>query len=166
MLSLTKRNLIFARRSSTAAFRPPWSIAEVDFIERCTRCGACSKECPSNVIRMADGGFPELDFSHAGCDFCEVCVAVCQPQALKLNGSAAINLTAQIGDSCFSERGVICRSCGEVCYMGAIRFKPALGGITRVLLNSNQCNGCGECVHICPAQSITMKHRTIGENSA
>lgn len=165
-LSTTKRNFLFARGSAKKAFRPPWSIAEEDFVELCTRCGECFKECPSNVIQIADGGFPELDFSHTGCDFCEVCAQVCEPEALRLHDYPALNLLAQISKNCFSERGVICRSCGEACEVGAIRFIPAVGGITHVLLNTELCNGCGECVHICPAQSITMKHRTTEENPA
>ena len=162
-LSTSKRNLLFARNSQEKAFRPPWSISEKDFIETCTRCGECFKECPSNVIKIGDGGFPELDFSHAGCDFCQVCVQVCQPGALKIRDCPALNSVAHIDENCFSERGVICRSCGEICNVGAIRFKPAVGGITHVLLNTELCNGCGECVHLCPAQSITMKHRTTEE---
>lgn len=158
-LSTSKRNLLFGRISAKKAIRPPWAINEDDFIEICNRCGECVKQCPRNVIRIEDGGFPAMNFTHAGCDFCEVCVAVCKPEALKLNDFAGFNLTAEISSECFSERGVICRSCGEVCESRAIRFQQVVGGITHVLMDTEHCNGCGECVGICPAHAITMKQQ-------
>lgn len=165
-ISNSKRSFIFAHTAKELPFRPPWSLSEDDFVELCTRCGECFKECPRNIIQLGDGGFPELDFSYTGCDFCEVCVQVCEPGALKKRDFPALTLLANIGENCFSERGVICRSCGEICEAEAIKFKPNVGGVTRVLINTELCNGCGECVHICPAQSITMKHRTLEESPA
>jgi len=158
-LSGSKRNLIFGRVSPSEPVRPPWAINEIAFIDTCDRCGECVKQCPVNVIRFADGGFPEMNFSSSGCDFCEVCVAVCQPGALILNDVDPFQSIATIGEDCFSERGVICRSCGEVCEIQAIKFKQVVGGVTHVLMNTENCNGCGECVSICPADAITIKHR-------
>jgi len=165
-ISNAKRNFLLGRASVHKTIRPPWSVNEELFIERCTRCGECIKECPNNVIAVADGGFPKLDFSAAGCDFCEVCVDVCKPRALSKDTQPPLNLLAIIDSSCFSERGVICRSCGEVCDSRAIHFKLVVGGITHVMIDFNSCNGCGECVSICPAHSITMKHRITQENPA
>ena len=31
--------------------RPPGSLAEKEFLERCTRCGECRKVCPNNAIQ-------------------------------------------------------------------------------------------------------------------
>ena len=39
----------------------------------------------------------------------------------------------------------------------AIKFKQVVGGVTHVLMNSENCNGCGECVSICPANAITIQ---------
>jgi len=157
-VSNSKRNLLFGRISARRPIRPPWAISEEQFIELCNRCGECTKECPKNVIKIADGGFPEIDFTASGCDFCEICVAVCKPEALSLKVNPAFNIRASIGADCFSERGVICKSCGEVCETRAIQFKLAVGGITHVVMNNDLCNGCGECVSICPANAITIKH--------
>ncbi len=155
--SNSKRNLIFGSNSDPTPLRPPWAIAEHDFIETCTRCGECVKQCPVNVIKLSDGGFPEMNFSKSGCEFCEVCVAVCLPGALKLLETDPFDAIATISDECFSERGVICRSCAEVCENRAIRFHQVVGGITHVLMNTESCNGCGECVSICPANAITIQ---------
>jgi ferredoxin-type protein NapF len=100
-----------------------------------------------------------MNFSTSGCDFCEVCVAVCIPGALKLGQVAPFDSIAVINNECFSERGVICRSCGEACEIQAIHFKQVVGGVTHVVMNTDSCNGCGECVSICPANAITIKHR-------
>lgn len=158
-ISNSKRNLIFGRTPAHQSVRPPWAIMEHEFIETCTRCGECVKQCPVNIIRIADGGFPEMNFSTSGCDFCEVCVAVCLPGALKLTQAVPFNSIAIISDECFSERGVICRSCGESCETRAIRFKQVVGGVAHVLMDTDQCNGCGECVSTCPAHAITIEQR-------
>lgn len=156
-ISTSKRNLIFARQPAYHPVRPPWAITEAKFIETCNRCGECVKQCPLNVIQLADAGFPEMNFSQSGCDFCEVCVAVCIPAALNLNTEPPFQFTVTINEDCFSERGVICRSCGDVCENQAIKFKQVVGGITHVLMNSTSCNGCGECVSTCPANAITIQ---------
>ncbi len=163
-LSQSKRNFLLGRVAVRPRFRPPWALPEAEFTERCTRCGECIKQCPSNVIQSADGGYPEMNFNTAGCDFCEVCVAVCGPQALRMSGQSPLNLYAEIADSCFAERGVICRACGDTCETNSIRFTQVVGGITHVTIDFDSCSGCGECVSICPADSISMQHRTAQEN--
>ncbi len=159
MISSSKRRLVFGRGHSSQPVRPPWAIDENNFIEVCDRCAECVRQCPRNIIHLADGGFPELNFSHAGCDFCKVCEAVCKTNAINANTFTALNLYAEINTECFSNRGVICRSCGEVCPGRAIRFQHVVGGLTQTIMNSDLCNGCGECVSICPAHAITIKHR-------
>jgi len=158
-ISRSKRNLLFGRPANEATLRPPWAVDESEFHRLCDRCGECARECPRGIIRMSDGGYPEVDFRMAGCDFCEVCVAVCKPEALRLDGRPAWQQVARTGDRCFSERGVICRSCGEVCEMEAIRFQQVVGGITHVIMDVDACNGCGECVSICPADAITINRQ-------
>ncbi len=158
-ISITKRNLIFGKITAPQPIRPPWASSEDEFIETCNRCGECVRQCPVNVIQIADGGFPEMNFSTSGCDFCEVCAAVCLPAALKIRHSDPFDSVAVISNECFSERGVICRSCGESCETKAIHFKQVVGGVTHVFMNTDNCNGCGECVSTCPAHAITIEHR-------
>lgn len=165
-LSNAKRNFLFGRASDHRVIRPPWSIDEALFTERCTRCGDCVRECPNNIIVDRDGGFPALKFESSGCDFCAVCVDVCKTGALDKRIDPPFTLIADIDDNCFSERGVICRSCGEVCPARAIRFKQVVGGITHVMIDFDHCNGCGECVGICPAHAISIKHTMTQENPA
>ncbi len=163
-LTCSRRNLLSGRLAREVALRPPWAGEEMRFLDLCDRCGACSRECPKGIIRMGDGGYPEMDFSVGGCDFCEVCAAVCKAEALSIEARSPWQQVARVGEECFSERGVICRSCGEVCEMEAIRFQQVVGGITHVSLELESCNGCGECVSICPAHAITINRKNIGSS--
>jgi len=148
--------------------RPPWSQAEQLFTELCERCDRCIDACPVKIIRRGVGGFPEMNFSRGGCDFCQACARQCPSQAIQLSPSNEFepwHATAFVSDQCFSARGVVCRSCGEVCEMRAIRFKQAVGGVALIELNSRDCNGCGECVSICPASAIQVKNIQIENNA-
>ncbi len=158
-ISRSKRNLLFGRPANQQPLRPPWALEEARFVRLCDRCGDCARECPQGIIRIGDGGYPEIDFQSSGCDYCEACVAVCTPEALKMDGRAPWQQVAQIDDRCFSERGVICRSCGEVCETEAIRFTQVVGGIAHVRMETAACTGCGECVSICPAGAITINRQ-------
>ena len=141
--------------------RPPWAIPESDFTDVCDRCDQCVKSCHLNIIKRGSSGFPEIDFSNTGCDFCQVCVQNCLTDALQLpevTDQKPWNLKATIRNNCLSEKGVVCRACGDICEMQAIRFKLAVGGISLVEMNTSECNGCGECVSVCPVQAIEMKY--------
>lgn len=153
----------FLRGDFTAkgAFRPPWAVVESAFVELCDRCDACIKACPPKIIKRGSAGFPEISFDKCGCDFCEACVRSCPTQALYIsseNHYQPWNLVARFKNNCLSENGVVCRSCGDVCENRAINFKMIVGGSALVIMNTGQCNGCGECVSICPVQAVEMKH--------
>ena len=164
-ISNSKRHLLRGRISASMPFRPPWAIDEESFIDLCTRCHECVNQCPQHVIKKGGGGFPEMNFTRAGCDFCERCADVCQSNALQIQNEDAFNTLVTINQDCFSERGIVCRSCGEVCESRAISFKQVVGGVTHVLMNTSSCNGCGECISLCPANSISLQHRGDKNNS-
>jgi ferredoxin-type protein NapF len=63
---------------------------------------------------------------------------------------------AVIGESCLAKRGVVCRSCGDVCPERAIRFPPLLGRAAQPLLSAESCIGCGDCLAVCPVAAITL----------
>jgi len=100
-----------------------------------------------------------MSFLRQGCDYCEACVQVCPESALSLtqtNFQFPWPQQAVINDQCFAEKGVVCRACGEVCEVSAIEFKLMVGGSSQLTINTAACNGCGECVHVCPAQAIKI----------
>jgi ferredoxin-type protein NapF len=140
-----------------AAQRPPWALAPDRFIEQCDRCRACIEACPQGVLKPGDGGFPEVDFSRRGCDFCGACEAACKPRALDRAAAPAwTGWQARIAPHCLALRKIECRVCADACDARAIRFQPAPGGISRMRFDPAACTACGECVSVCPAGALTV----------
>lgn len=140
--------------------RPPWAVDEELFTERCQRCDDCMKACDDEIISVGAGGFPQLDFSQAGCDFCGDCVKACTHNALLFPSDLTQPpwvVKAEILSNCLSLHGTVCRSCGEVCDERAIRFKLQVGGRAEPQLDPQACNGCGECYAVCPIKSIRLQ---------
>ena len=155
--NLSRKQFLQGNLKGKLVIRPPWSVEESIFTEKCTRCFKCAEACPSHLIIIGSSGFPEISFIRQGCDYCEACVQAC-PEDVLLNKSSDIpwSQKANINSNCFSETGISCRSCGEVCEKEAITFKLIIGGKAQVNIDNSLCNGCGECVHICPAQAIEI----------
>jgi ferredoxin-type protein NapF len=64
---------------------------------------------------------------------------------------------ASIGPRCIAyTENVFCRSCGDACEPGAIRFSPQLGGMSLPTVLQERCTGCGDCVPVCPASAILL----------
>ena len=162
--AINRKQFLQGQLKGELPIRPPWSIEEAQFTNACTRCFKCAEACPSNlIVKGVDalaGGFPELSFLRHGCDYCEACVQACPEPAMSLtqfNHASPWHQRAQIDNQCFAERGIVCRSCGEVCEVSAIEFKLVVGGVSQVNINTAACNGCGECVHVCPAHAINIR---------
>jgi ferredoxin-type protein NapF len=139
--------------------RPPWSRTEDVFIEDCDRCGDCLKACEEGIIKVGGGGFPEIDFTRGGCSFCGDCVTACKGKALVGDvqaPSTAWSLRARIETDCLAHRGVECRACGERCDTRAIVFRPRVGGVAEPRLETELCNGCGECFAVCPVRAVRI----------
>ncbi len=71
--------------------RPPYAIAELDFLLKCTRCNDCIKACPHDVLFSLPPKFglqaaatPAMDLMNKGCQMCAdwPCVAACDSGAL------------------------------------------------------------------------------------
>jgi len=158
----SRRQFLRGRFDSRACkvVRPPWAVAEAAFEELCTRCDHCLVACPEGILVRGSGGYPEVDFRRGGCSFCGKCVDVCEPGALasgERDPAAAWRLAVSIAERCLSNRGVVCRACGDACGERAIRFRPRLGGGAELLLEGQRCNGCGACVSVCPEDAVSLK---------
>lgn len=157
MVDLARRGFFRGRPRPKAENRPPWALPEIQFIDRCTRCGECQKACPTQLITVGDGGYPSLDFSRAECTFCGDCAAICQPRALNRQPDVPPwALQAVISDGCLPKRGVECRTCGDFCDQQALRFLPRMGGSPIPDINLDRCTGCGACVAPCPTHAILI----------
>ena len=161
-MQASRRAFFGIRRNGNAeSVRPPWALAEAQFLESCTRCTACVDICPTHLLVKGSGGFPEADFTPGrapeGCTFCGQCLSACRDGALrKLDGQPAWTLQAVFGEACLAARNVVCRTCGEACEARAISFPPRLGGVSRPQLSADACTGCGACLADCPTQAIRM----------
>ncbi|WJW75363.1 ferredoxin-type protein NapF [Thiohalobacter sp. IOR34] len=142
-----------ARRSPQ---RPPWALPEAAFVERCTRCGDCLAACSERLLVSGRGGFPEVDFLRAECNFCRACVEACRTGALQPAQPEPWALRARIEAHCLVRQGVVCRTCGELCEAQAIRFRPVVGGSALPQIDDASCTGCGACVAPCPTRAIRV----------
>ncbi len=136
--------------------RPPWSKNEDLFVDLCNRCGACIDACPEEILTTGSGKFPIVDFTKGGCNFCQKCADACKYNAFLDLAEQPWDIKAKIKDNCLSKIGVICQSCSEVCEHSAIKFSIEMGGVPSINMDTTNCNGCGDCVEICPKDAIQV----------
>ncbi|MDV2858435.1 MULTISPECIES: ferredoxin-type protein NapF [Oceanimonas] len=134
----------------------PWALDWPAFTAQCTRCGDCIQACPEQIIVVADGGFPAIDFSKGECTFCTDCVSACGEPLFYSTEQAPWQQVAAFSHACLAHQGVHCRSCEDSCEPRAIRFRPRLGGVSVPELEQDACTGCGGCVAACPVSAISI----------
>jgi ferredoxin-type protein NapF len=144
-------------RSRPAPLLPPWAGPRSEFLERCTRCGACLTACPSGILAAGDGDYPTVDFHRGECTFCGACVGACGPRALHARGTAPWSLIAVVHESCLAWQGIDCRRCGELCASGALRIFAVMASATLPVIDAPRCTGCGACVAPCPVTAIQLR---------
>ena len=78
--------------ASAKAIRPPGTVEESEFLERCIKCDQCINVCPTNVLQPStfkEGGFegfwtPVMDFAVGFCQLnCTLCSEVCPTGAIQ-----------------------------------------------------------------------------------
>jgi polyferredoxin len=93
------------------AIRPPGSVEESEFLERCIKCDQCINVCPTNVLQpstLKQGGFeglwtPVMDFSIGFCQYnCSLCSEVCPTGAIQ-----KISVDQKLGIGEYKEKGPI-----------------------------------------------------------
>jgi polyferredoxin len=93
------------------AIRPPGSVEESEFLERCIKCDQCINVCPTNVLQpstLKQGGFeglwtPVMDFSIGFCQYnCALCSEVCPTGAIQ-----KISVEQKLGIGTYEEQGPI-----------------------------------------------------------
>ncbi|VAW98130.1 Ferredoxin-type protein NapF (periplasmic nitrate reductase) [hydrothermal vent metagenome] len=168
--------------------RPPFAIPELEFLLACTRCDACIKACPHDIVfpLAASNGAdvmntPALDLLNKGCRLCEdwPCVTACETQALKLPAAEdetdsdtdpadKLDLTHQPRlakltidtENCLPYKGPECGACASACIIeGALEWK-----MERPSINQQKCTGCAMCREVCitePKSVLIMKSAQV-----
>jgi polyferredoxin len=125
---------------SAKMIRPPGSVEELEFLERCIKCDQCINVCPTNVLQPAtlkEGGIeavwtPVMNFHIAHCQFkCNLCSEVCPTGAIR-----KITVAEKLGEGPYREQG-------------PVRLGTAFIDTTRCLPWANQLP-CVVCEEVCP----------------
>ena len=99
------------RSFNDKAIRPPGTVAEEEFLERCIKCDQCINVCPTNVLQpstLFEGGLeglwtPVMDFKTGLCQLnCTLCSEVCPTGAIQ-----KISLAEKLGLGEYKEKGPI-----------------------------------------------------------
>ena len=125
---------------SATMIRPPGSVEEAEFLERCIKCDQCLNVCPTNVLQPAtlkEGGIeavwtPVMNFHIAHCQLkCTLCSEVCPTGAIR-----KIDVAEKLGEGPYREQG-------------PVRLGTAFIDTNRCLPWANQVP-CVVCEEVCP----------------
>ena len=145
--------------------RPPFAIAELEFILSCTRCRDCIDACPHQVlfalpsrlgVRVA--ATPAIDLLNRGCHLCDgwPCVNACEAGTLVFPVVDDENETVEIplptlaqatidSGACFAYSGPECGACESSCPVpGALLWDQQ-----RPFIDAEKCVGCALCREAC-----------------
>ncbi|GIV20967.1 MAG: (4Fe-4S)-binding protein [Armatimonadota bacterium] len=165
------------KASSPFRIRPPGSLPEDQFLQKCVRCSLCMKVCPTNGLQPAlteagiEGFWTPVLVPRIGhcAQHCTACGDVCPTDAIQ-------PFTAEEKKYLFIGRAYIDRStcivwaqdkkclvCDEHCSYRALYWK-VVDGLRRPFVNEYLCTGCGECEAKCPVQPIAaIRVNTMGD---
>lgn len=165
------------KASSAFRIRPPGSLAEEQFLQKCVRCSLCMKVCPTNGLQPAlseagiEGFWTPILVSRVGycSQHCTACGDVCPTDAIQpftpeekkylFIGRAYIDRSLCI----VWAEGKKCLVCDEHCSYRALQWK-VVDGIRRPFVDQYRCVGCGECEAKCPVQPLTaIRVTTLGD---
>jgi ferredoxin-type protein NapG len=154
--------------------RPPYALAELEFLLACTRCGECVAACPHGVVFLLPArlgaqvlGTPALDLLNQGCHLCEdwPCVAACEPGALHLSEAEddaprpppRMAVAAIDTQTCLPYNGPECGACAASCPVpGALLWEGE-----RPRIDSGVCTGCALCREACILEPKAIHIRSL-----
>jgi len=158
--------------------RPPGSVPEPEFLDRCIRCGECIRMCETNGRYLQPAGLqagweglwtPMADPRYGYCEYnCNLCGKVCPTNAIH-DLPLAVKQKTCLGLARFDKNRCIpwyknedCLVCEEHCPTPekAIIFRPELGRtvtgqlrmVKKPYVREDLCIGCGICVTKCPVK--------------
>ncbi|MBF0219168.1 MAG: ferredoxin-type protein NapG [Gammaproteobacteria bacterium] len=160
------------------ALRPPGALAERDFLATCSRCGLCVRDCPYDILRLADigeevaVGTPYFIARQGGCEMCPdiPCIPVCPTNALDHNlteiNDARMGLAVVIDqESCIAFLGLRCEVCFNICPIRgkaitiekSSNLRSGKHALFIPVVHSDSCTGCGKCEEGCVTDIASIK---------
>ncbi|WP_066015100.1 ferredoxin-type protein NapG [Endozoicomonas atrinae] len=160
------------------ALRPPGALPEDEFLASCLRCGICVRDCPYDVLKLAQpedpvaSGTPYFEARENPCLMCEdiPCITNCpsgslSPELTDIN-DARMGLAVLIDrENCLNLQGLRCDVCYRVCPRidEAITLQLSRNTRTNVhaifepVVHSDACTGCGKCEQACVLDEAAIK---------
>ncbi len=141
--------------------RPPGSLPEKEFVDRCIHCGQCSAVCPNRCISYFsfENGLASLDTPYIiprkkSCILCMKCGDICPSGAIQPIKRAfkpiveKVHMGRAIVDRtlCLSWQGKTCGVCYRACPLPDVALRVGMLEQPHVL---DKCVGCGTCERSC-----------------
>ena len=167
-----------SRALPSTAIRPPGALPEEDFLAACSRCGLCVRDCPYDILKLADlgdevvVGTPYFTARTGACEMCEdiPCVPACptgalDPQLTDIT-KARMGLAVLVDqENCIAFQGLRCEVCFNICPVRGealtLEYAPNLRSGKHALfipvVHSNACTGCGLCERACILEEAAIK---------
>lgn len=159
LTNIDRRNFLRGRFGrEPKPLRPPWST-QASILASCQSCGKCAESCPEGIIHPDRNGRPVVLFTAGECTFCGACADICPAPVFAGREEQPWDLQLSLADGCLAVEGVTCRSCGDACPEGAIKFSPRIGGAAALIIEHAGCTGCGACISVCPRDVLSLAPR-------
>jgi len=184
MLGFRQNPIAQARVYGADLVRPPGSLTEREFLQRCQQCGACMRACPTNALQPCalEAGVeglwtPRINARMGYCEFnCNICGQVCptgaiQPLALEKKKEIKIGLAYFDKSRCLPYAyGRECMVCEEHCptpqksiYFVEREVELRDGQkktVKQPQVDPDKCTGCGICEWCCVFRDVAAVHIT------
>ncbi len=171
----------YARRADSlpaTAIRPPGALPEEDFLGACIRCGMCVRDCPFDILYLAQlgedapTGTPYFIARTGPCEMCEdiPCIVNCPTNALDHSltdiEKSKMGLAVVVDqETCIAFHGLRCEVCFNVCPVRGKAITLDLQHNVRSgkhalfipVVHSDGCTGCGLCEKACVMEEAAIK---------
>ncbi len=160
------------------AIRPPGALPEDAFTGACIRCGICVRDCPYDILKLAEigddvaTGTPFFTARTSPCEMCEdiPCISHCPTHALDhelddINDARMGLAVVSDQETCIAFLGLRCEVCFNICPLKgqaitlAYRHNERSGKHAQFIpiVHSTACTGCGLCEKACILDEAAIK---------